>query len=174
MVSNRCARLVAIGTIMALALGLAFLPAVAAAAQAPITICHRTGSETNPWVFMTIRESQWPSYQERGAFRASSASECVSARQPAAVAQPPAAPVQPPAAAPQDLPASPPESADRASVTTVASTTAPEAVAAAPGHELDVSVLPATGEPVLPAMALVFVALGGLGLYLRRLGGKRL
>jgi hypothetical protein len=31
-----------------------------------ITICHRTSSETNPWVVITISENAWPAHREHG------------------------------------------------------------------------------------------------------------
>jgi hypothetical protein len=31
-----------------------------------ITICHRTSSETNPWVEITISENAWPAHKEHG------------------------------------------------------------------------------------------------------------
>ena len=114
-----------------------------------MTICHRTGWPANPWVFMSIEQDRWPSHQANGDFRASSASECAATPQPA----------QPASLGGDGTAATGP---DVAGVT-------------APGGEPPVSTLPSAGEPIVPVATAVLLALGGLGLYVRRLGrGSRL
>jgi hypothetical protein len=167
----RYVRSASLAPLLALSLALSS-PAVAAQGQATVSICHRTGSETNPWVFMTIEERRWPAYQAQGAFRASSAVECMPARQQsAAVQQPPAvAQQQPPAQDQQD-------NVGPEATTAMASATAPEAASVpAQAVQPDVSVLPTAGEPGRPSLtlALVFLVLGGLGFYLRRPGRQRI
>jgi hypothetical protein len=60
-----------------------------------VFICHRTGSSTNPWVFMSIDASTWPEHEAEGDVRANSLAECP-APAPAPAAQQ-AAPIAPPA-----------------------------------------------------------------------------
>jgi hypothetical protein len=73
---SRTARFFSAG---ALVLGATLASEVSAAAQSqapPITVCHKTGSATNPWVFMSIDPSTWPEHQAEGDVRANSLAEC--------------------------------------------------------------------------------------------------
>jgi LPXTG-site transpeptidase (sortase) family protein len=128
----------------AMALGVArWQSPVAPRDQQLVTICHRTGSDTNPWVFMTIDQGRWPEHEALGDFRASSAGECVQAQEVAAQAPPPAE-AQHPAQAQQDAAgqaAGPP--------------TAPGAVGVqVSDSQPEISALPPSGEPVVPATTL--------------------
>ena len=89
------------------------LLAGAAAAQSQgqtMTICHRTGSTTNPWVFMTIDVSTWQEHQAQGEQQAGSLAECAPtlAANAASVAAPPAQLAQPSAPAAQPAQAAAP------------------------------------------------------------------
>jgi hypothetical protein len=163
-----------------------------AAAQEQVTICHRTGSATNPWVFMTIDARLWPEYQAQGDMRAMSLAECspptpapvsaVTRTQPAVtLAQPAVAQAQPAVA--QNTPAPIPTPAPPTAVPTPARTVAPtpaatievagaQAAGAADAQRTtpEVSSLPkGGGEPNRPLLVLGLLGLTATGLMLRRL-----
>ena len=185
-------------------------PAIGSVANAQgqgqqISICHRTGSATNPWVFVTVDVSTWPEHQAQGDFQASSLADCTAAaqRETAPAAQPPAPAV--PAAQPQPVPAAPavqPAPAAPAAQPQPAAPAAPAAggqaqPGAAPGDaavaaltrpapveaagaqapsapEPSVSSLPPSGgEPDRNVLVLGLLALGALGLGMRRLSRAR-
>jgi hypothetical protein len=176
MARQRCIRSAGLAPVLALILSVASSAAAAAQGQATMGICHRTGSETNPWVFMTINEGRWPTYQAQGAFRASSAADCQQASQQAAAAQQPQTVAgQPPAAVRAQSPAREEQEVLGRQATAPAASTAPEAASArAVDAEPAVSVLPSTGEPTIPPLALVLlVAVAALGFCMRQLGRQR-
>jgi hypothetical protein len=153
------------------------LPALAYGQEQPMTICHRTGSPANPWVFMTIDARNWPEYQAQGDVQATSLADC---------APPPAAPAvafqQQPVAQATPIP----------TPTSVAPTTVPTpvrtaAAAATPGPTIetagvtasqpasapDVSNLPKSGgEPNRPLLVLALLAIGAAGLSIRGLARR--
>jgi hypothetical protein len=97
--------------------------AAAAQSQAQeMFICHRTGSPTNPWVFMSIDASTWPEHEAQGDVRANSLTDCATAAAqapaPAAQEAAPSAPAAQPAPAATSAPAAQPAPA---------ATTAPQA-----------------------------------------------
>jgi LPXTG-motif cell wall-anchored protein len=170
----RYARFAPLVPLVVLALANALSPPAAAQGQGTMTICAPTGSEASPWVYTTVEERRWPTYQAQGAYRASSAAECTAAPQHSGVAQPPPAIAQQP---PGSLQQPPPVQDRRSDVgaetgTVVAPSVAQEAAtASSPPGQLDVSQLPSTGEPDLPLpMLALLLLLGGIGFYLRWLG----
>jgi hypothetical protein len=52
--------------------------------HAKITICHRTSSETNPFVVITISENAWPAHQQHGDIHPVPAGGCPTGGQPGA------------------------------------------------------------------------------------------
>jgi hypothetical protein len=155
---------------------------------APITICHSTGSPSAPWVFVTIDDSDWPDYQARGDFRATSLADCRTSAatlvpQQALLGaplqqQPPVTPTAQPATA---QPAATPATTATPAATraaTPAPTLAGTAVAPSGTQTVEVAgatVLPPSGEPVASTdpLFVAFVALGGLGLVLRMLSYRQ-
>ena len=155
-----------------------------------ITICHRTGSATAPWVFMSVDASTWPEHEAQGDIRANSLADCApTAQAPAAPPAPaqaaPAAPPAPPQPAPAVQQAVPLTTQPGASTTQPASQpeTQPAAVAqqraevagaqaaAAEQEPPPVSSLPASGgEPDRPLLVVGLLSLLAVGAGLRRLG----
>jgi hypothetical protein len=174
------------------------LPAVAQSQGDEMTICHRTGSAANPWVFMTIATRDWPEFEARGDIRANSLADCA-----------------PPTAAPTSMPAPPPtaqaatnplgrveqaapfparvasaaELGAEGTQTAVPATPAParpvataevagagataDASATQAGPVAEVDSLPRSGgEPDRPMLVLGFLALGTAGLLLRYLAQR--
>ena len=62
--------------IAALAVTMAAPFSVGAQGQEQVTICHRTGSTSTPWVLMMIDSRLWPEYEAQGDKRASSLADC--------------------------------------------------------------------------------------------------
>jgi hypothetical protein len=172
-------------------------PGGVAAAQSQgqeMLICHRTGSPTNPWVFMSIDASTWPEHEAQGDIRANSLADCAppaaapvapagaaQAVAPAAPAGGPQAPAAVPAAAQAavGVPPAEPANAQVASPAQppaqVASPAQPPQVAGVQAAEAEsaqppVSSLPASGEPDRPFLVVGLLALLAVGLGLRRLG----
>jgi hypothetical protein len=190
---TRPARLLAAG---ALGFAIAFASQIPAEAQSqgqPITICHKTGSTTNPWVFMTIDPSTWPEYQAQGDVRATSLADCQpSVTQPTAAAPTPvpAAPTQAPVEAQQVAPgaAQVPDvsvsqvggavsqnagSANLAQATPQA-TIAPTTVSTPETTEAsEVSSLPKSGgEPDRALLVIGCLAIGAAGVLMRRVARR--
>ena len=139
-------------------------PAATQSQEQQMTICHQTGSPTNPWVFMTIDASTWPEHQAQGDVQARSLSDCGPPPEaPPALAAPVQAPTQP-AAAP--APATP------GAVATVE--TAGMSAAAPDQTPPDIATLPPSGgQPDRPMLALLLLGLGACGLALRRFASGR-
>jgi hypothetical protein len=169
---------------------------LSAQGQEQVTICHRTGSSTAPWVLMIIDARLWPEYQAQGDKRAASLADC--ADPPAVPALPAQAPVtqQQPVAPSTPLPiptvaaptpvlataATPRPTVETAGVAVApaaaAQSTPPQAalgstVAQDAGAESttapDVSNLPKSGEPDRVSLVLGLMALALAGVTLRRL-----
>jgi hypothetical protein len=150
--------------------------------QEQITICHRTGSATAPWVFLTIDARVWPEYEAQGAKRASTLAEC--ADPPPATAEPaPAVAQQQPVAqstvaVAQSTPVPTPTLAPPTPVPTPAPTAAPTAaptvetagVAVAQTESVaEVSSLPKSGgEPDRRLLVAGLLAIAIVGLALRQ------
>jgi hypothetical protein len=196
------ARLIRAGA-AALALVLATqLPAVAQSQGDQITICHRTGSEANPWVFMTIAARDWPEFEARGDVRANSLADCAPptpaptaapTNTPAPTATPQAA-ANPLARGPQVAPfparvASAAELGAEGTQTPVATNLAPaspvptvevasasatvDASATQASTGAEVSTLPRSGgEPDRPLLVLALLGVGSAGLLLRYLAQR--
>ena len=152
--------------------------------QEQVTICHRTGSSTAPWVLMIIDARLWPEYEAQGDKRAASLADCAQAA-PAPAAPMQAAPGAPPASALQQQPVAQtntPVPTPIVALPTAVPTPAPTAAAtAAPRVETagvavaqgaatpEVSNLPKSGEPDRPLLVLGLLAIALAGLLLRRL-----
>jgi hypothetical protein len=201
--SHTTARLVsAAATVVAMTL--ASQEPVAAQGQGnQMTICHRTGSPTNPWVFMTIDARTWPEHQAQGDIQATSLADCAPATVAPTVAPPT---VTAPTLAPTPQPSQPavrqqqiapglaipevPVSQLRGAGTptavvptpsTRASPTPPPTVEVA-GVTADlaletpeISALPKSGgEPDRELLVVGLIAVAGVGMLLRRLARRRL
>jgi hypothetical protein len=166
-------------------------PVAAQGQEQQVTICHRTGSPTTPWVFMSIDASTLAEREAQGDFRANSLADCAPPTPtppppPPPTAQPvvqptvarqtqPTPPPAPPATpTPRPVPTAQPTSA--AALPTAASPievagAQPTAIGEPPVPE--VSTLPTSGgEPNRPALVLALLAVGGLGVSLRRLARR--
>jgi hypothetical protein len=174
--------------ISALVLVLTMPRVIAAQSQGQqVTICHRTGSPTTPWVFMSIDASTLAEHEAQGDIRANSLADCPSPT-PVPSPQPTSQPTIQPTVAlqtlPTPLPPPPPATPTPRPVPTAQPTSAaalptvevagaqPTAIGQAPVPE--VSTLPTSGgEPNRPALVLALLAFGGLGVSLRRLARRR-
>ena len=143
-----------------------------------ITICHSTGSPSAPWVFLTIDDSTWPEHQAHGDFRATSLAQC---RTNSATTVPQQASLGPPmqqqpAATPTAQPTATPAVTATPVATRAATASATVVATAVPGaasvEVAGATVLPASGEPVMPVDPLLagLVAVGAVGLALRMVG----
>jgi hypothetical protein len=179
-------------SIAALAVTLTAPLTVGAQGQEQVTICHRTGSNSTPWVLMIIDARLWPEYQAQGDKRASSLADCTEpAAAPAEQAQgngdvpasaanaqaPPALAPVAAAAAPVALqplaqsstPAPAPTLAPPTAVPTQATTVETASIGAAQSTASpEVSNLPKSGEPDRPLLVLGLLAVAATGLLLRR------
>jgi hypothetical protein len=119
------------------------LPAAAQGQGDQVTICHRTGSPSNPWVFMIIDSRTWPEHQAEGDIQATSLADC-----PQPTVAPAVAATVAPSPSPTPQPAPPPVAVRQQSI-------APgkAAIPAAPGAELLGAATPApsTATPATPA-----------------------
>jgi hypothetical protein len=140
-------------------------------AQEQMTICHRTGSATAPWILLVIDARLWPEYEAQGAKRAASLADCADPTPaPAAPAAPPAPVAQQSTVAPAPTAPPPPTPAPTrvpVATPTPAPTVETAGVAVAQEASPEVSNLPKSGEPDrtllvlgLTAMALLGAALG--------------
>ena len=177
-------------SVAALAVTLAAPFSVGAQGQEQVTICHRTGSSSTPWVLMIIDARLWPEYQAQGDKRASTLADCTepvaapaeqasaNGQVPASAANaqaPPASAPAPAAAAPVALqqplttPAPAPTLAPPTAVPTQALTVETASVGAAQSvAPPEVSNLPKSGEPDRPLLVLGLLAVAASGLLLRR------
>ena len=187
-----------IGGVVVAATSLLLTAGVAGAQSQQITVCHRTGSPTSPWVFVTVDASTWPEHQAEGDFQAASIADCTAATraeqapavapqvEPAAPA--PAAPAAPAPAAPAAQPQTAPPPAQPAAPVVQPAVPASQVQAAAPARssvetagaqapgetEPAVSSLPPSGgEPDRYLLVVSLLSLGGIGFALRRLTQRR-
>jgi hypothetical protein len=165
----------------------------AAAAQGQVTICHRTGSPANPFVFMSIDPSTLAEHQAQGDFPAKSLAECAAAAQATPAAAQPAPPVQEGVVPSAPLPAlqaqpTPTVATARPVPTPTPARPAPTAVPARPratpaaaapetaGARATppVSALPpGGGEPDRAVLVLAMLGVGTFGALLRRVAQRR-
>jgi hypothetical protein len=163
-------------------------PLAAQGQEQQVTICHRTGSPTTPWVFMSIDASTLAEHEAQGDFRASSLADCAPPTPTPPPPPPTAQPVVQPTVALQTLPTLPPPPPPATPTPRLVPTAQPT-IAAAPPTAVspievagaqptaigetpvpEVSTLPTSGdEPNRPALVLALLAVGGLGVSLRRL-----
>jgi hypothetical protein len=152
-------------------------PAASQSQDEPITICHRTGSADNPWVFMTVDVTTWSEHQAQGDVRASSLAECLALATPASAPAVAAVPSDGPIAqvqAPTSTADVRPVAAATAASTAVATVEVAGAAATVAETPPEVATLPASGgEPDRPALVLALLGLGALGLGLRRWARRR-
>jgi hypothetical protein len=180
-------------SIAALAVTLAAPFSVGAQGQEQVTICHRTGSSSTPWVLMIIDTRLWPEYQAQGDKRASSLADCTepaaapaeqapaNGQVPATAANAQALPASAPAPAPAPAAAAPVALQQPLATPAPGPTVAPTAVptrattgetasvgAAQSSVPPEVSNLPKSGEPDRPLLVLGLFAVAATGLLLRR------
>jgi hypothetical protein len=160
-----------------------------------VTICHRTGSPSNPWVFMIIDARTWPERQTEGDIQATSLADCPQptvAPAVATAAPPPLPTSQPPQpAVPQQamasetaIPAVP--VAELRGVATPAPTTATHSTPAPTLEVAGVRTEPATdapeistlpksgGEPDRGLLVIGLLAVAAMGMAMRRVARRRL
>lgn len=168
------------------------LPAAGQSQGDQMTICHRTGSPSNPWVFMTIDARTWPERQAEGDIQAASLADCAPptvvptvAPTPSPTSQPPQPAVRQqqiaPGAAIPDVPASQLRgAATPAPSTPTPSTPAPtlEVAGVTADRATDtpeISALPKSGgEPDRGLLVVGLLAVAAVGMAMRRLARRRL
>lgn len=84
--SHTTARLISAAVTLVATTVVAQVPVAAQGQGSQMTICHRTGSPSNPWVFMTIDARTWPEHQSQGDIQAGSLTDCAPPTEAPAVA----------------------------------------------------------------------------------------
>ena len=168
------------------------LPAAAQGQGVQMTICHRTGSPSNPWVFMMIDARTWPERQAEGDIQAASLADCPQPTVVPAVASTPSPTSQPPQPAVRQQQIAPgtaipdvPVAELRGAATPAPSTPTPSTpaptlevagVTAEPATDTpEISALPKSGgEPDRGLLVVGLLAVAAVGMAMRRLARRRL